>query len=109
MTSTATTTGTLIERLVELAGPEGSVHLWVFKDFAEVMAFGLNRDRFPELDAIGGSVTHDSVTHDAHGAHGAKVTTQARTLLVALQSAVQIMSTAPTYGQGLRLVPRGGA
>lgn len=101
MTSTTTTTGTLIERLVELAGPEGSVHLWVFKDFAEVMAFRLNRYRFPELDAIGGSVTHD--------AHGAKVTTQARTLLVALQSAVQIMSTAPTYGQGLRLVPHGGA
>lgn len=106
-TSTATTTGTLIERLVELAGPEGSVHLWIWDDRAEVDIIGLSTDRYPELEI--GERSAAVGAHVVHRAHGACIKTHARTLLIALQSAVQIMSTAPTYGQGLRLVPRGGA
>ena len=107
MTSTATTTGTLIERLVELAGPECSVHLWIWDDRAEVDIIGLSTDRYPELEI--GERSAAVGVHVVHRPHGACIKTHARTLLVALQSAVQIMSTAPTYGHGLRLVPHGGA
>lgn len=106
MTSTATT-GTLIERLVELAGPEASVHLWIWDGRAEVDVIGLSTTRHPELEI--GERSAVVGAHVVHRAHGACIKTHARTLLVALQSAVQIMSTAPTYGHGLRLVPHGGA